>query len=89
MSAPTQNDRNSRRQREGLVIGDRMDKTIVVKVDRKIRHRLYGKEIKLAKKYYAHDEKGEASVGDVVRITETRPLSKLKRWRLAEVVRKA
>jgi small subunit ribosomal protein S17 len=79
----------TRRQREGVVIGDSMNKTIVVKVERRIRHRLYGKEIKLARKFYAHDEKEEASVGDVVRIMETRPLSKLKRWRLTEVIRKA
>lgn len=82
-------DRALRRQREGIVIGTRMEKTIVVRVDRRIRHRLYGKEMTRSRKYYAHDERREASLGDAVRIMETRPYSKLKRWRLVEVVRKA
>ena len=78
-----------RKKREGVVIRNQMDKTLVVKVDRRIRHKLYGKEIVRFKKLFVHDEKNEAKVGDVVRIMETRPLSKLKRWRLVEVVRKS
>ena len=64
-----------------------MQKTIVVKVERRVRHPLYGKEMKLANKMYAHDEKDEAKVGDKVLIEETRPLSRLKRWRLVKIVR--
>jgi small subunit ribosomal protein S17 len=78
-----------RRHREGKVIGTKMDKTIVVRVERRMRHRQYGKEMTRNRKYYAHDEASAAGVGDVVRIMETRPYSKLKRWRLTEVVRKA
>jgi small subunit ribosomal protein S17 len=79
--------RKLRRQKEGEVIGTKMDKTIIVRVDRRIRHRLYKKELKRSKKYYAHDETEKASMGDWVQIMETRPMSKLKRWRLVEVVR--
>lgn len=82
-------ERGKRKNREGMVISDGMDKTIVVRVERRERHPLYGKEIKLYKKYYAHDEKNEAHVGDKVSIAETRPLSRLKRWRLVEIVEKA
>ena len=82
-------ERGKRKNREGMVISDGMDKTIVVRVERRERHPLYGKEIKLYKKYYAHDEKNEAHVGDKVSIVETRPLSRLKRWRLVEIVEKA
>ena len=82
-------ERGKRKIREGMVISDGMDKTIVVRVERRERHPLYGKEIKLYKKYYAHDEKNEAHVGDKVSIAETRPLSRLKRWRLVEIVEKA
>ena len=81
--------RSLRKQRDGVVIGTRMDKTVIVRVDRRVRHRLYGKETVRSKKLYAHDERAEAGVGDTVRIMETRPLSKLKRWRLVEIVRKA
>ncbi len=80
--------RGVRKNREGIVISDSMDKTVVVGVERRFRHPTYGKEIKRSKKYYAHDEKNEARKGDVVRIVETRPLSKLKRWRLVEVLKK-
>ena len=66
-----------------------MDKTIIVRVDRRIRHRLYKKELTRSKKYYVHDEDKKASMGDVVRIMETRPYSKLKRWRLIDIVRPA
>ena len=73
----------------GEVVSSRMAKTIVVKVVRKKAHPFYGRVVSKAKKFYAHDEKNEARVGDVVRLEETRPLSKLKRWQLKEIVRKA
>ena len=73
----------------GEVVSDKMDKTIVVEVGRRVRHPRYQKVITKYKKFYAHDEKQEASVGDQVRIGESRPLSKLKRWRLEEILRKA
>jgi small subunit ribosomal protein S17 len=72
----------------GNVVSNRMHKTIVVQVVRRQAHPLYSRVISKAKKFYAHDEKNEAHVGDVVRLEETRPLSKLKRWKLAEIVRK-
>jgi small subunit ribosomal protein S17 len=80
--------RGVRKKREGVVVSDAMDKTIVVSVERRFRHPTYGKEITRSKKFYAHDEKNEAHKGDMVRITETRPLSKLKRWRLVEILKK-
>lgn len=80
--------RRQRKTREGAVVSDRMDKTIVVSIERRFAHPLYGKQVKRHKKYYAHDEDNAARVGDVVRIMETRPLSKNKRWRLIEVVRR-
>ncbi|HUJ72735.1 MAG TPA: 30S ribosomal protein S17 [Verrucomicrobiae bacterium] len=78
-----------KRELVGEVVSDKMDKTIVVEVSRRVRHPRYRKVMTLYKKFYAHDEKSEAGLGDTVRIVETRPLSKLKRWRLAEVVEKA
>lgn len=78
-----------RKTRTGTVLSCKMDKTIVVSVERRKAHKLYGKTIKLAKTYYAHDEKNEALEGDFVRIQETRPISKLKSWRLIEVVRRS
>jgi small subunit ribosomal protein S17 len=78
-----------KRRRQGLVgvvTSAKMQKTIVVKVTRKVQHPMYQRVVRLVKKFYAHDEKGEARVGDTVRIVSTRPLSKLKRWRLEEVV---
>ncbi len=78
-----------RKELVGEVISDKMDKTIVVEVARRVRHPLYKKVITKYKKFYAHDEKDEAGMGDKVRIVESRPLSKLKRWRLAEVLEKA
>lgn len=83
-----QNDqgRGKRKQRTGSVISRAMQKTIVVKVERRVRHPFYGKEMRLAQKVYAHDEQDEAKVGDKVLIAETRPLSKLKRWRLIKVL---
>lgn len=77
-----------RKTREGFVVSDAMEKTIVVRVQRRTRHPVYGKELMKFRKFYAHDEKNEAHKGDLVRIQETRPLSRLKRWRLVEVVRK-
>ena len=79
------------RQKEliGYVVSNKMQKTIVVEVTRQKAHPLYKRVIKRSRRFYAHDEQNQAHVGDVVRIVETRPLSKLKRWRLAEIVRKA
>lgn len=82
-------DRGIRKSRVGIVVSDKMDKTIVVKIERKAKHPLYGKTVKITKKYKAHDEENVAKVGDKVMITETRPLSKDKRWRLVEVVEAA
>ena len=78
--------RRPRHQKVGVVTSAKMQKTIVVKVTRLVQHRLYQRVMRVTKKFYAHDEQGEARPGDTVRIVETRPLSKLKRWRLAEVV---
>ena len=82
-------ERGARKQRIGEVISDKMDKTIVVRVERRVVHARYGKVITRTKKFYVHDEKNEAGVGDRVEIAETRPLSKLKRWRLVQVIQKA
>lgn len=87
MSNVQEQTRKLRRQKEGEVIGTKMEKTIIVRVDRRIRHRLYKKELKRSKKYYVHDEAGKASLGDWVQIMETRPISKLKRWRLVDIIR--
>jgi small subunit ribosomal protein S17 len=81
--------RGSRKVRVGTVLSDRMQKTVIVGVTRRVAHPLYGKQVMRTKKYYAHDEEGQARQGDVVRIVETRPLSKQKRWRLIEIVEKA
>ena len=78
--------RGHRKERLGTVVSDKMQKTIIVKVDRRFRHPLYKKVISSHRKYSVHDEKGEANIGDRVKIIETRPLSKSKRWRLIEVV---
>jgi len=78
--------RGARQELVGVVTSAKMQKTIVVKVTRTTQHPLYGRVLRSGKKYYAHDESGEARVGDTVRIVSTRPLSKLKRWRLKEVV---
>ena len=82
-------ERGSRKVRVGFVTSDKMDKTIVVTVEEFIRHPLYGKRVKRTKKFKAHDEENTCGIGDKVRIMETRPLSKDKRWRLVEVVEKA
>jgi small subunit ribosomal protein S17 len=81
--------RNLRKTRIGVVTSDKMDKTITVAVERKVKHPLYGKFVKKTTKFHAHDEKQECTIGDIVKIMETRPLSKTKRWRLVEVVEKA
>jgi small subunit ribosomal protein S17 len=78
--------RHIRQSKIGVVTAAKMQKTIVVKVTRKVRHYLYKRVMRLTKKFYAHDEHGEARAGDTVRIVETRPLSRLKHWRLAEVI---
>ena len=77
-----------RKERTGEVISDKMHKTIVVRVERRFRHPKFKKVVTQYKKFYAHDEKNEAHVGDFVRIEETRPLSKLKRWKLKDIIRK-
>lgn len=82
-------ERNARKVYRGTVVSDKMDKTITVMVETKKTHPLYGKRVKYSKKYTAHDEKNEAKIGDVVRIVETRPLSKTKRYRLVEIIEKA
>ena len=82
-------DRNYRKVRTGTVVSDKMQKTIVVTVETVKPHPLYGKRVKHTKKYKAHDEMNEAKVGDTVKIMETRPLSKDKRWRLVEIVKRA
>jgi small subunit ribosomal protein S17 len=81
-------DRNLRKTRIGVVTSSKMDKTITVAVERKVKHPIYGKFLKKTTKFHAHDEKNECSAGDTVKIMETRPLSKLKRWRLVEIVEK-
>ncbi|MBW7908476.1 MAG: 30S ribosomal protein S17 [Kiritimatiellae bacterium] len=80
---------HKRKGRKGTVVSDKADKTIVVSVSRRIRHAVYGKEITVSRKYHAHDENGEAKQGDTVRIEECRPMSRLKRWRLVEVIARA
>jgi len=81
--------RNLRKERIGKVFSNKMDKSITVVVERKMKHPIYGKFVKKTTKLMAHDEKGEAGIGDTVRIMETRPLSKNKRWRLVEIIEKA
>lgn len=82
-------ERNLRKERIGVVTSSKMEKSIVVTVETKFMHPKYGKFVKHTKKFMAHDENGECGVGDKVRIMETRPLSKLKRWRMVEVLEKA
>ena len=80
---------DARKRRTGRVVSDAMDKTIVVLLETRRRHPKYGKMVRYVKRLYAHDEKNEAKVGDFVRIVETRPLSRLKRWRLVEIIEHA
>lgn len=82
-------ERNLRKERIGVVVSDKMDKSIVVSVETKEKHAKYGKFVKKSKRFVAHDEKQESHIGDTVKIMETRPLSKLKRWRLVEILEKA
>lgn len=82
-------ERNFRKTRTGVVSSNKMTKTITVEVERKVKHPLYGKFVKKTSRFHAHDEKNECAIGDIVKIMETRPLSKTKRWRLVEVVIKA
>ena len=82
-------ERNFRKQRVGTVVSDKMDKTIVVAVKTKVLHPLYGKTVNHTTKFKAHDENNECGIGDTVRIMETKPMSKDKRWRLVEIVEKA
>src|SRR5688572_18358673 len=82
-------ERGRRKTRVGTIVSDKMDKTVVVKVERRLAHPLYGKQVTRSKKYHAHDENNEYHIGDVVRITETRPLSKQKRWRVSELIERA
>ncbi|TAE48002.1 MAG: 30S ribosomal protein S17 [Bacteroidetes bacterium] len=82
-------ERNLRKVRTGKVVSNKMEKSIVVAVERRVKHPMYGKFVHKTTTFMAHDEKNECGVGDTVRIMETRPLSKLKRWRLVEVVERA
>ena len=79
-------ERNNRKTRVGVVVSDKADKTVTVMVERRFAHPLYGKQVAKTKNYHAHDENNEFQMGDKVRIVETRPLSKLKRWRVAELI---
>ena len=82
-------ERKLRKTRIGVVASNKMDKTITVTVERRVKHPIYGKFVKKTTSFHAHDEKNECTVGDIVKIMETRPLSKTKRWRLVEVIEKA
>jgi small subunit ribosomal protein S17 len=81
--------RNMRKQRIGVVTSNKMDKSIVISVERKVKHPIYGKFVKKTKKFMAHDENNDCRIGDIVRIMETRPLSKNKCWRLIQIVERA
>ncbi len=81
--------RNLRKERTGLVISNKMDKSIVVQIERRYKHTVYGKYVKKTNKFVAHDEKNDCNIGDTVRIMETRPLSKIKNWRLVEIIERA
>lgn len=81
--------RKNKRELNGLIVSDKMDKSVVVRVERFVQHKVYKKFIKRYKKYHAHDAKNECRIGDEVKIVETRPLSKLKRFRVAEIIKKA
>jgi small subunit ribosomal protein S17 len=81
--------RGNRKVRQGVVVSDKMDKTVVVVVERRTKHPLYHKTVTRSERYHAHDETNDANVGDTVRIMETRPLSKTKRWRLVEIIERA
>ena len=82
-------ERNLRKTKIGVVTSNRMEKTVTVEIETKVKHPIYGKFVKKTTKFHAHDEKDECTIGDIVKIMETRPLSKTKRWRLVEIVEKA
>lgn len=82
-------ERNLRKTRVGVVTSNKMNKTVAVTVERKLRHPIYGKFVKKTKSFMAHDENNDCNIGDVVKIMETRPMSKLKRWRLVEIIERA
>ena len=82
-------ERGRRKVRTGVVVSDKMDKTVLIRIDRQVRHSVYGKIVKRSTKLAAHDETNDAHVGDTVRVVETRPLSKSKRWRVVEIVERA
>jgi small subunit ribosomal protein S17 len=82
-------ERGARKVRTGVVVSDKMDKTVVVRIDRTVRHSLYNKTVRRSSKLAAHDEANDAHVGDTVRVMETRPVSKSKRWRVVEIVERA
>ena len=82
-------ERNLRKERIGVIVSNKMDKSIVVQVTRNVKHPIYGKFVKKSTKFVAHDEKNECNIGDTVRIMETRPISKNKCWRLVEIVERA
>ena len=84
-----ENKNSNKKELMGLIVSDKMDKSVVVRVERFVQHKVYKKYFKQYKKYHAHDEKNECRIGDEVKIVETRPLSKLKRFRVAEIVKKA
>ena len=89
MSDQQTNERARRKVRTGVVVSDGMDKTVLVRIDRQVRHALYGKTVRRSSKLAAHDETNDAHVGDTVRVMETKPLSKSKRWRVVEIVERA
>ena len=89
MSEQSTTDRSRRKVRTGVVVSDGMDKTVMVRIDRQVRHALYDKTVRRSTKLAAHDEANDAHVGDTVRVMETRPLSKNKRWRVTEVLERA
>ena len=89
VNKPKESKRGLPRLREGIVVSDKMSKTIVVSTVRLMKHPAYKKYIRVTKRFHVHDEKEQAGIGDTVRIVETRPMSKLKRWRLSEILQKA
>lgn len=89
MTNQTATERNARKSRTGLVVSDKMEKTVVVAIERRVPHPVYGKMVTRTKRLKAHDEENSAKVGDTVRIVETRPLSKDKRWRVVEILDRA
>jgi small subunit ribosomal protein S17 len=86
---PSTADRGRRKVRTGVVVSDKMDKTVLVRVDRQVRHGLYAKTVRRSSKLAVHDEQNDAHVGDTVRVMETRPVSRSKRWRVVEVLERA